>query len=80
MNEQDGLNPLMDSGILLKLARTRMPFGKYKGRFLVNLPEPYLVWFSQKSFPEGELGQMLQMMHEIKVNGLEYLLKPLRDS
>jgi uncharacterized protein (DUF3820 family) len=79
MNEQDGLNPLMDPGILLKLARTRMPFGKYKGRFLVNLPEPYLVWFSQKGFPEGELGRMLQMMYEIKANGLEYLLKPLKD-
>jgi len=79
MNDHDGLNPLMDPGILLKLARTRMPFGKYKGRFLVNLPEPYLVWYSQKGFPEGELGHMLQMMYEIKANGLEYLLRPLKD-
>ncbi len=61
MNDHDGLNPLMDPGILLKLARARMPFGKYKGRFLVNLPEPYLVWYSQKGFPEGELGQVPQM-------------------
>ena len=79
MNDHDELSPLMDPGILLKLAKTRMPFGKYKGRFLVNLPEPYLVWYSQKGFPEGELGQMLQMMYEIKANGLEYLLKPLKD-
>ncbi|SLM30789.1 conserved hypothetical protein [Desulfamplus magnetovallimortis] len=46
---------------------------------MIDLPEPYLVWFSQKGFPNGKLGQMLQMVHEIKVNGLEYLLKPLRN-
>ncbi len=79
MNDHDEMSPLMDPGILFSLAKTRMPFGKYKGRFLVNLPEPYLVWYSQKGFPEGELGQMLQMMYEIKANGLEYLLKPLKD-
>ena len=62
---------------LIRLARTRMPFGKYKGRLLVELPEPYLVWFSQKGFPEGELGRMLQEMHDIKVNGLEFLLRDL---
>ena len=67
-----------DPDVLLKLARTRMPFGKYKGRYLVNLPEPYLVWFSQKGFPEGELGQMLRLMHETKVNGLEHLIRPQR--
>lgn len=62
---------------LILLANTRMPFGKYKGRLLVNLPEPYLVWFRQKGFPEGKLGSMLHEMYEIKVNGLEGLLKPL---
>jgi uncharacterized protein (DUF3820 family) len=63
---------------LLKLTKTRMPFGKYKGRLLIDLPKPYVMWFANKGFPEGELGQMLNILHEVKVNGLEYLLKPLR--
>ncbi len=63
---------------LLELARMRMPFGKYRGCRLVDLPEPYVVWFSQKGFPPGKLGEMLQIVYEIKVNGLEYLLRPLR--
>jgi len=62
---------------LLKLAETRMPFGKYAGTRLVDLPEPYVVWFSRNGFPEGELGRMLKAVYEIKVNGLEYLFKPL---
>lgn len=69
---------MMDPTFLLKLAQTRMPFGKYAGRLLVDLPEPYVVWFSRKGFPRGELGTMLAAMYEIKVNGLEYLLQPLR--
>lgn len=67
-----------DRGFLVKLARTRMPFGKYAGVLLVDLPEPYLVWFRKEGFPEGELGTMLQCMYEIKLNGLEYLFDPLR--
>ncbi|MAD14578.1 MAG: hypothetical protein CL579_00615 [Alteromonadaceae bacterium] len=54
-----------------------MPFGKYAGRKLLELPEPYLVWFNQKGFPEGKLGQQLALMHEVKVNGLESMLQPL---
>ena len=50
-----------------------MPFGKYAGRRLVDLPEPYVVWFKQKGFPKGELGQMLETIYTIKANGLEYL-------
>ena len=68
-----------DPEVLLRLARMRMPFGKYKDRRLIDLPEPYVIWFAQKGFPDGELGDMLQMVYEIKVNGLEYLFKPLRD-
>ena len=55
-----------------------MPFGKYKDRYLSELPETYLVWFSREGFPEGKLGRMLASMLEIKVNGLEKLLVPLR--
>ena len=62
---------------LIALANMRMPFGKYKDRYLVNLPEEYIIWFSQKGFPKGQLGEMLQEMYEIKLNGLEYLLRPL---
>ncbi len=76
MNEQDSL--FSDPSILLKLVETRMPYGKYAGRSLIDLPEPYLVWFSQKGFPKDELGGMLQLVYEIKANGLEYLFKPLR--
>jgi len=62
---------------LLKVANTRMPFGKYQGKLLVELPEPYLVWYKQKGFPKGELGMMLEQMYEIKLNGLEKLIWPL---
>jgi len=64
--------------VLLELAKTRMPFGKYKGRLLIDLPEPYVIWFAGKGFPEGELGRMLNIVYEVKVNGLEYLFEPLR--
>ncbi len=63
---------------LLALARNKMPFGKYAGRLLIDLPEPYVVWFSQRGFPSGVLGEQLQLLHEIKVNGLEYLVNPLK--
>jgi uncharacterized protein len=67
-----------DRAELLKLARARMPFGKFAGTLLVDLPEPYLVWFRQQGFPDGELGTMLQCIYEIKLNGLEYLFEPLK--
>lgn len=66
-------NPEPDKEQFLKLATMKMPFGKYKGIRLVDLPEPYIVWFSQKGFPEGNLGEMLRTVYEIKRNGLEYL-------
>ena len=64
-----------DKKAFIALAATKMPYGKYKGIRLVDLPEPYIVWFSQKGFPEGKLGEMLQAVYEIKLNGLEYLFK-----
>ncbi|MEH6712322.1 MAG: DUF3820 family protein [Paraglaciecola polaris] len=63
--------------LLIEAINQTMPFGKYAGRKLLDLPEPYLVWFSQQGFPEGKLGQQLALMHEVKVNGLESMLKPL---
>ena len=54
-----------------------MPFGKYKGQRLIDLPEPYLVWSSQQGFPEGLLGEQLALAYEVKLNGLETMLKPL---
>jgi len=69
---------LPDAELMLKLAQYKMPFGKYKGRLLVDLPEPYVVWFANKGFPEGELGKLMAIVLEIKVNGLEYLFQPLR--
>ena len=69
-----------DPNILIQLTQIQMPFGKYKGTFLCDLPVSYLEWFEQKGFPEGKLGILLQTIYEIKLNGLEYLLTPLRKS
>jgi len=63
---------------LIELARMRMPFGKYKGWLLIDLPEPYIVWFHGKGFPQGKIGDMLKSIYEIKLNGLEHLFDPLR--
>lgn len=60
---------------LIELAHYKMPFGKYKGQYLVDIPEAYYVWFRQKGFPEGKLGRLLTEMHEIKVNGLEPIIR-----
>jgi uncharacterized protein len=67
-----------DPQLLLELVKMQMPFGRYKGTVLCNLPVTYLEWFSRKGFPDGKLGMLLQTMYEIKSNGLEYLLGPLK--
>jgi uncharacterized protein (DUF3820 family) len=69
---------LSDPEALIKLARMKMPFGKYAGRYLVDLPENYVLWFKQKGFPEGDLGKQMAAICEIQANGLEDLLRPLR--
>lgn len=63
--------------ILLDIITTQMPFGKYKGIRLYQLPVSYLEWFQRQGFPKGKLGEQLQTIYEIKINGLEQLLKPL---
>jgi len=69
---------IFDPTMMFYLANTKMPFGKYAGLTLIDLPEPYVIWFSNKGFPEGQLGEALALLFEIKVNGLEYLFDPLR--
>ena len=68
----------MNSEDLQKLVSMPMPYGKYKGRVLADLPGNYLTWFAREGFPKGELGRLLQLMHEIDHNGLSDLLRPLR--
>ena len=63
---------------LQKLVAMPMPYGKYKGRVLADLPSNYLAWFAREGFPKGELGRLLQLMLEIDHNGLSDLLRPLR--
>ncbi|GGZ14713.1 MULTISPECIES: DUF3820 family protein [Shewanella] len=62
---------------LLEAINQVMPFGKYAGRKLLELPEPYLVWFHREGFPAGKLGQQLALVYEVKLNGLEAMLRPL---
>lgn len=62
---------------LIELANMKMPFGKFQGRYLVDLPEHYVVWYHSKGFPAGKLGEQLAIIYEIKVNGLEHLIRPL---
>jgi uncharacterized protein (DUF3820 family) len=69
---------LPDSQLLLQLVEMKMPFGKYKGSILCNLPVSYLEWFNREGFPPGKLGVLLTTMYEIKLNGLEDLLLPLK--
>ena len=76
---------LLSTGVTMKpeslqlLVTRSMPFGKYQGRLLADLPGDYLGWFARKGFPPGELGSLLALMHEIDHNGLGELLVPLRD-
>ncbi len=70
----------MNNETLNDIANFQMPFGKYKGWKLIDLPEPYVVWFNRKGLPEGKLGQLMGLLYEIKLNGLEYLFKGANES
>jgi len=75
MNEE---NSVANGALLVQLVQMKMPFGKYKGTLLCNLPVSYLEWFQRKGFPKGKLGVLLATIYEIKLNGLEQLLNPLK--
>lgn len=75
--DQNKASPI-DPQVLVDVVSIKMPFGKYKDYVLCDLPESYLVWFHQKGFPQGKLGALLAAVYEIKLNGLEGLLKPIR--
>jgi len=70
---------MLDPTLLLDLVKMQMPYGKYKGYLICNIPESYLLWYKDKGFPKGKLGDLLATMFEIRVNGLEYLLTPLKN-
>ncbi|PSW05161.1 DUF3820 family protein [Photobacterium lipolyticum] len=63
---------------LVKLANVKMPFGKYSGRVIIDLPEEYLLWFRKQGFPEGELGTLMALALEFKIEGLESVIRPLK--
>jgi len=69
---------LQDRQFLIDLAKATMPFGKYKGTFLIDLPEHYIVWYHAKGFPNGKLGMQLGLIYELKLNGLEYLIRNIQ--
>jgi uncharacterized protein len=72
------VNEQLKPELLIELVKMRMPFGKYKDTVLCQLPVSYLEWFHKKGFPQGKLGMLLQTLYEIKINGLEFLLEPLK--
>ena len=71
--------PKANPELLIQLVSMKMPFGKYKDRLLCDLPVHYLEWFQRKGFPQGKLGTLLETIYEIKMNGLEELLRPLKN-
>jgi len=75
---QNELQLGFDQQDLVSLAQWTMPFGKYQGRALIDLPEEYLFWFAKNEFPSGQLGRLMKLCLELKVEGLDGLLKPLK--
>jgi uncharacterized protein len=71
-------DPQPDKQVLLDIVATRMPLGRFKGILICDLPVSYLEWFQRKGFPQGKLGMMLQTIYEIKLNGLEEMIRQLK--
>jgi len=69
---------LEDKQFLIDLAKMKMPYGKYKGRYLIDLPEHYLIWYKNKGFPNGKIGKQLESVYEIQLNGLEDIVREVR--
>lgn len=67
-----------DKEVLRSIVTVKMPFGKYEGRLVCDLPVSYLEWFARKGFPQGKLGMQLRTVYEIKINGLEHLIAGLK--
>ena len=74
---EDNMHNQPNAALLIELVKMKMPFGKYKGTVLSNIPVTYLEWFKNKGFPKSKLGVLLETLYEIKINGLEGLLEPL---
>lgn len=70
---------ISDRKKLIELAHYKMPYGKFKERYLIDLPEAYLVWFQRKGFPDGKLGEQMRTVLEVKINGLEGLIRKIRE-
>ena len=69
---------MLEKQHLIAVANTEMPFGKYQGRMLIDLPDEYLLWFRKKGMPPGKLGQLMELTLELKIEGLDKLVKPLK--
>lgn len=70
---------MLEKKHIVKIATTKMPFGRYQGTLLVDLPDEYLLWFVDRGFPKGELGLLMAMTLELKVEGLDDIIRPIKD-
>ncbi|UAM97017.1 DUF3820 family protein [Polaribacter litorisediminis] len=71
-------NNVLNRQFLIEVSKMKMPFGKFKGRFLIDLPEHYIVWYHNKGFPKGKLGQQMSLVYELQLNGLEDIVRKIQ--